>query len=200
MPVQSISSYLLPIFLLAGSNVFMTTAWYWHLRYKEVPLISVIFISWGLAFVEYCMAVPANRLGSAIFSPAQLKTIQEVVTLLVFAIFSIVYLKNPLTWGQGFGFLLIAAGAFFVFKLDGFPPYKIEFSFLNGNLMVLAGRLPILLRSPVLRRSLRLGRPSARELREGILMSLKPIFSKPKESITAMILGHVIYKGRNQIP
>jgi uncharacterized protein len=97
MPVQPISSYLLPIFLLAGSNVFMTTAWYWHLRYKEVPLISVIFISWGLAFVEYCMAVPANRLGSANFSPAQLKTIQEVVTLLVFAIFSIVYLKNPLT-------------------------------------------------------------------------------------------------------
>ena len=116
MPVQPISSYLLPIFLLAGSNVFMTTAWYWHLRYKEVPLISVIFISWGLAFVEYCMAVPANRLGSTIFSPAQLKTIQEVVTLLVFAIFSIVYLKNPLTWGQGFGFLLIAAGAFFVFQ------------------------------------------------------------------------------------
>ena len=60
MSVQSISSYLLPIFLLAGSNVFMTTAWYWHLRYKEVPLISVIFISWGLAFVEYCMAVPAS--------------------------------------------------------------------------------------------------------------------------------------------
>jgi uncharacterized protein len=96
MPVRSISSYLLPIFLLAGSNVFMTTAWYWHLRYKEVPLISVIFISWGLAFVEYCMAVPANRLGSTIFSPAQLKTIQEVVTLLAFAIFSIVYLKDPL--------------------------------------------------------------------------------------------------------
>ena len=116
MPVQPISSYLLPIFLLAGSNVFMTTAWYWHLRYKEVPLISVIFISWGLAFVEYCMAVPANRLGSTIFSPAQLKTIQEVVTLLVFAIFSIVYLKNPLTWSQGFGFLLIATGAFFIFQ------------------------------------------------------------------------------------
>jgi uncharacterized protein len=117
VPVQSISSYLLPIFLLAGSNVFMTTAWYWHLRYKEVPLLSVIFISWSLAFVEYCMAVPANRFGSAVFSPAQLKTIQEVITLLVFAGFSTVYLKNPLTWGQGIGFLLIAAGAFFVFQV-----------------------------------------------------------------------------------
>jgi uncharacterized protein len=117
MPFQPISSYLLPIFLLVGSNVFMTTAWYWHLRYKEVPLLSVIFISWGLAFVEYCMAVPANRFGSAVFSPAQLKTIQEVITLLVFAIFSIVYLKSPPTWGQGFGFLLIAAGAFFVFQV-----------------------------------------------------------------------------------
>ena len=117
MPIQPISLYLLPILLLAGSNVFMTTAWYWHLRYKEVPLVSVIFISWGLAFVEYCMAVPANRFGSVVFSPAELKTIQEVITLLVFAIFSAVYLKNPLTWEQGFGFLLIAAGAFFVFQV-----------------------------------------------------------------------------------
>ena len=122
MSVQSISSYLLPIFLLAGSNVFMTTAWYWHLRYKEVPLFSVIFISWGLAFVEYCMAVPANRLGSAVFSPAQLKTIQEVVTLLVFAIFSIVYLKNPLTWGQGLGFSLIAGCIFRFPTLMGSRP------------------------------------------------------------------------------
>jgi uncharacterized protein len=98
MPVQPGSSCLLPVFLLVGSNVFMTTAWYWHLRYKEVSLLSVIFISWGLAFAEYCMAVPANRFGSAVFSPAQLKTIQEV-------------------WGQGFGFLLIAAGAFLVFQV-----------------------------------------------------------------------------------
>ena len=117
MPIQPLSSYLLPICLLIGSNVFMTTAWYWHLRYKEVPLISVIFVSWGLAFVEYCLAVPANRFGSAVFSPAQLKTIQEVITLLVFAIFSVLYLKNLLTWGQAFGFLLIATGAFFVFQV-----------------------------------------------------------------------------------
>ena len=116
MPV-SLSAYLLPIFLLVGSNAFMTTAWYWHLRYKEVPLVSVILISWGLAFFEYCMAVPANRFGSAVYSPAQLKTIQEVVTLVIFALFSTLYLKSPLTWGQGFGFLLIATGAFFVFQV-----------------------------------------------------------------------------------
>lgn len=116
-PIQPLSSYLLPIFLLIGSNAFMTTAWYWHLRYKEVPLFSVILISWGLAFFEYCMAVPANRFGSAVYSPAQLKTIQEVVTLVIFALFSTLYLKIPLTWGQGFGFMLIATGAFFVFQV-----------------------------------------------------------------------------------
>jgi len=115
--MQNLSLYFLPICLLFGSNIFMTTAWYWHLRYKEVPLFSVILISisWGLAFIEYCLAVPANRFGSAVFSPAQLKTIQEVITLLVFAMFSALYLKSPLTWGQAFGFVLIAAGAFFVF-------------------------------------------------------------------------------------
>ena len=107
--------YLMPIALLVGSNVFMTTAWYWHLRYKEVPLFSVILISWALAFVEYCMAVPANRWGGDVYSAAQLKTMQEVITLLVFAGFSYAYLKEPLTWSQGFGFALIAAGAFFVF-------------------------------------------------------------------------------------
>jgi len=113
--MPGLSPYLLPIALLVGSNVFMTTAWYWHLRYKEVPLFSVILISWALAFVEYCMVVPANRYGSAIYTTAQLKTLQEVITLLVFAVFSYVYLKEPLTWSQGFGFALIAGGAFFVF-------------------------------------------------------------------------------------
>jgi uncharacterized protein (DUF486 family) len=108
-------SYLLPIVMLVGSNVFMTTAWYWHLRYKEVPLFSVILISWALAFVEYCLAVPANRFGSAVYSAAQLKTMQEVITLVVFAGFSYAYLKEPLTLSQGFGFVLIAGGAFFVF-------------------------------------------------------------------------------------
>jgi uncharacterized protein (DUF486 family) len=109
------SPYLTPILLLVGSNVFMTSAWYWHLRYKDVPLFYVIFISWGLAFVEYCLAVPANRFGSAVYSAAQLKTIQEVVTFVVFAAFSYVYLREPITLSQGFGFALIAAGAFFVF-------------------------------------------------------------------------------------
>lgn len=109
------SPYLTPILLLVGSNVFMTTAWYWHLRYKDVPLFYVIFISWGLAFVEYCLAVPANRFGSAVYGAAQLKTIQEVITFVVFAAFSYVYLREPITLSQGFGFALIAAGAFFVF-------------------------------------------------------------------------------------
>jgi uncharacterized protein (DUF486 family) len=107
--------YALPVALLIGSNAFMTTAWYWHLRYKEVPIYWVILISWSLAFVEYCLAVPANRYGSAVYNPAQLKTLQEVVTLSVFAVFSTLYLKDPLTLSQGFGFALIAAGAFFVF-------------------------------------------------------------------------------------
>jgi hypothetical protein len=109
-------SYLTPIAMLVGSNVFMTTAWYWHLRYKEVPLFSVILISWGLAFVEYCLAVPANRFGSAVYSAAQLKTMQEIITLLVFAVFSIVYLKQSITWNHVVGFALVASGAFFVFK------------------------------------------------------------------------------------
>jgi len=113
MPV--LTPYLTPIALLIGSNVFMTTAWYWHLRYKEVSLWQVILISWGLAFIEYCLAVPANRYGSAVYNPAQLKTILEVITFLVFAIFSFVYLRQPITLSQGFGFTLIAAGAFFVF-------------------------------------------------------------------------------------
>ncbi|HZS63073.1 MAG TPA: DMT family protein [Xanthobacteraceae bacterium] len=110
-----LSAYLLPAVMLAGSNVFMTAAWYWHLRYKGVALPYVVLVSWSLAFVEYCLAVPANRFGSAVYSAAQLKTMQEVITLLVFAGFSIVYLKEPVSWNYGVGFVLIAAGAFFVF-------------------------------------------------------------------------------------
>ncbi|MGC2781372.1 MAG: DMT family protein [Bradyrhizobium sp.] len=106
---------LTPILLLLASNVFMTTAWYWHLRFKELPLWSVVLVSWGLAFIEYCLAVPANRWGSAVYAPAQLKTIQEVITLLVFAGFSALYLKEPLAWNHAVGFAFIAAGAFFVF-------------------------------------------------------------------------------------
>ena len=113
--MPALSPYMMPILMLIGSNIFMTTAWYWHLRFKEVPLWQVILFSWGLAFVEYCLAVPANRYGSAVYSPAQLKTIQEVVTLLIFAAFSVLYLREPMTWNYGVGFALVAAGAFFVF-------------------------------------------------------------------------------------
>jgi uncharacterized protein len=111
-----LSAAIAPIVLLIGSNVFMTTAWYWHLRYRSVPLMIVILISWGLAFIEYCLAVPANRYGSAVYSAAQLKTIQEVITLSVFALFSVVYLHQPITFNQVIGFALIAVGAFFVFR------------------------------------------------------------------------------------
>jgi uncharacterized protein (DUF486 family) len=111
-----LSPFLLPILLLIGSNVFMTLAWYGHLRFKATPLIGVIVASWGIAFVEYCLAVPANRLGNAVYTTAQLKTIQEIVTLLVFAGFSILYLKEPITWNYAVGFVLVAAGAFFIFR------------------------------------------------------------------------------------
>ena len=113
--LPGLSPYLLPIALLVGSNVFMTTAWYWHLKYKEVPLISVIFISWALAFVEYCLAVPANRFGSSVYSAAQLKTMQEVITLLVFAVFSVTYLGETLKWNHFVAFLFLCGAAFFSF-------------------------------------------------------------------------------------
>jgi uncharacterized protein len=110
------SIYSRPILLLIGSNVFMTLAWYGHLRFKQVPLLGVIVASWAIAFIEYCMAVPANRWGSAVYTTAQLKTMQEVITLLVFAVFSILYLKEPVTWNYAIGFALIASGAYFVFR------------------------------------------------------------------------------------
>src|SRR3954468_20388160 len=113
MPAFFVSPYVTPILLLLGSNIFMTAAWYWHLRYKEVPLFSVILISWGLAFIEYCLAVPANRYGHSVYSAAQLKTMQEVITLLVFAAFSVLSLREPLQWNHAVGFALIAGGAFF---------------------------------------------------------------------------------------
>ena len=109
-------SYLTPIVLLIVSNTFMTTAWYWHLKFKAMPLFLVILISWAIAFFEYCFAVPANRFGSSVYTAAQLKTIQEVVTLTVFAFFSVLYLGESFRWQQALGFALIAAGAFFVFQ------------------------------------------------------------------------------------
>lgn len=115
MPPQFLPPYVTPIALLVISNVFMTFAWYGHLRYKTAPLAIVIVASWGIAFIEYCFAVPANRWGSDVYSAAQLKTIQEVVTLLVFAGFSALYLKEPLQWNHAVGFCFIAAGAYFIF-------------------------------------------------------------------------------------
>lgn len=106
---------LVTIGLLTLSNVFMTFAWYGHLKYKSTGLITVILISWGIAFFEYCLMVPANRIGSTIYNGAQLKTIQEVITLSVFAVFSVFYLKEPLTWNHALGFAFIALGAFFIF-------------------------------------------------------------------------------------
>ncbi|MFG1402838.1 DMT family protein [Xanthobacter sediminis] len=104
-----------PLVLLLASNVFMTFAWYGHLKYKSSPLVLAIVVSWGIAFFEYCLAVPANRLGSQGYSTAQLKTMQEVITLLVFAAFSVLYLKEPLGWNHLVGFAFIAAGAYFIF-------------------------------------------------------------------------------------
>ncbi len=106
---------VLTIGLLLVSNVFMTFAWYGHLNYKSAPLLTVVFISWGIAFFEYVLMVPANRLGHGHFSAAELKTIQEVITLSVFAVFSVFFLKEPLTWNHFVGFGFIACGAFFVF-------------------------------------------------------------------------------------
>ena len=116
MPAAFSSAYLTPILLLVASNVFMTLAWYGHLRFKETPLVTVIFVAWGIAFIEYCMAVPANRFGSAVYTTAQLKTIQEVITLVVFVAFSVLYLKEPMTWNYAIGFVLVASGAFFIFR------------------------------------------------------------------------------------
>ena len=107
---------MLTIFLLTVSNVFMTFAWYGHLKYKDVSLWKVTLISWSIAFLEYCFMVPANRIGSATFSVVQLKTIQEVITLIVFSFFSVYYLKEEFRWNYLAGFLCIVAAVFFIFK------------------------------------------------------------------------------------
>lgn len=114
--MPSVSPAVAPILLLAGSNLFMTFAWYGHLKFTDRPLWIVILVSWGIALFEYCLAVPANRFGSTVYSAAQLKAIQEVITLTVFAGFSVLYLGQRITANHLIGFTLIAAGAFFVFK------------------------------------------------------------------------------------
>ena len=114
--MPAIPTPILTIGLLIASNVFMPFAWYGHLKFKTSPLYIVILVSWGIAFFEYVLQVPANRYGSNVFSAAQLKTIQEVITLSVFAIFSWAYLGEKLTWQHGVGFGFIALGAWFIFQ------------------------------------------------------------------------------------
>lgn len=106
----------LPIILLTISNVFMTFAWYGHLKFKSTALCVVILVSWGIAFLEYCFQVPANRIGHEYFNAAQLKTIQEVITLVVFSVFSILYLKEEFRWNYLVGFFFIILAVFFIFK------------------------------------------------------------------------------------
>lgn len=109
-------AHVAPVLMLVGSNVFMTAAWYGHLRYPHAALWAVVLTSWAIALPEYMLAVPANRIGAQVYSAAQLKTLQEVITLVVFAGFSVVYLKQSLTWHHAVGFALIIAGAGFVFS------------------------------------------------------------------------------------
>jgi uncharacterized protein len=111
-----LSPHVTPIALLLVSNIFMTFAWYGHLSFKTASLVTVVAVSWLIALPEYMLAVPANRIGHAVYSAAELKTIQEIITLSVFAVFSWLYLKEPLGWNHLIGFALIAAGAFFVFQ------------------------------------------------------------------------------------
>lgn len=107
---------LYPVILLTISNIFMTFAWYGHLKFKSTALWTVILASWGIAFFEYCFQVPANRIGHEFFTAPQLKIIQEAITILVFSIFSALYLKEALRWNDIVGFILILLAVFFVFK------------------------------------------------------------------------------------
>jgi len=112
----------LTVILLVLSNVFMTVAWYGHLKYPNMPMMIAILGAWTIAFIEYCLAVPANRIGHGFYSTAELKTMQEVITLIVFAGFSIFFLGEKFTIYHGIGFALIAAGAACIFygpKLAG---------------------------------------------------------------------------------
>lgn len=108
--------FINPIILLIISNVFMTFAWYGHLRHKNSALWIVILVSWGIAFLEYCFQVPANRMGHEVYNVVQLKTIQEVITLIVFSLFSVLYLKEQFRWNYLIGFIFIILAVFFIFK------------------------------------------------------------------------------------
>ena len=108
--------YINPILLLIISNVFMTFAWYGHLRHKQSALWVVIIVSWLIAFLEYCFQVPANRFGHEVYNVVQLKTIQEVITLIIFSLFSVLYLKEQFKWNYLIGFIFIVLAVFFIFK------------------------------------------------------------------------------------
>ncbi|MES5097731.1 DMT family protein [Agrobacterium sp. BA1120] len=116
MPFSITPAHIWPVVMLIASNVFMTFAWYGHLKHKGSALFLAILVSWGIALFEYCLAVPANRMGSEVYSTAQLKTMQEVITLTVFALFSVFWLKESLTINHVIGFALIAFGASFLFR------------------------------------------------------------------------------------
>ncbi|HEY0213006.1 MAG TPA: DMT family protein [Paenirhodobacter sp.] len=116
---MSLPAPVITILLLTASNLFMTIAWYGHLRFKTVPLLLVVFISWGIAFFEYVLQVPANRIGYGALSAAQLKTIQEVISLTVFVGFSAFWLGEAITWRTVLGFVLIAGGAAVIFTGKG---------------------------------------------------------------------------------
>jgi uncharacterized protein (DUF486 family) len=106
---------MLTVILLTLSNIFMTFAWYGHLRYRSAPLWIAIMASWMIAFVEYCFQVPANRFGYGRFNGAELKTIQEVITLVVFAFFSVLYLREEFRWNYAVGFAMIVGAVFVIF-------------------------------------------------------------------------------------
>ena len=108
--------YFTPIILLTISNIFMTFAWYGHLRHKSSALWLVILISWLIAFFEYCFQVPANRFGHEVYNVVQLKTIQEVITLVIFSLFSVLYLREQFRWNYLIGFVFIVLAVFFIFK------------------------------------------------------------------------------------
>ena len=124
MPVESSSARavsmsfqtIMPIIMLIGSNLFMTVAWYGHLKFPQASLWAAVMLSWGIALAEYWLAVPANRIGYGAYSAAELKTIQEVISLTVFVGFAVVVLGEKLTWNHAVGFGLIGLGAFFVFR------------------------------------------------------------------------------------
>lgn len=115
-PMSLNSATLLPILLLIGSNVFMTIAWYGHLKFPNAAMWVAVMGSWAIALVEYWLAVPANRIGYGTYSAAELKTMQEVISLTVFVGFAVFVLGEKLTWNHAVGFSLIGAGAFFIFK------------------------------------------------------------------------------------